>query len=118
MTPVMAKMVNPATYTGLRPTRSASLPIGSSVMLIASTYPMGTHWVVGRSLSKWLAMDGSAMIMLPWSATTVNSPKRIAEKARYRLRWMRTWLMESAPLYSPALTRSVAAAVDRLNHPH
>ena len=79
----VTKTTNPATYTLLRPTMSASLPMGSSNALMVRAYPMITHWVVGRSVPKSPAMVGRATPLLPWSATEVKSPMARAPKAHH-----------------------------------
>ena len=44
---------------------------------------MTTHWTVGRSELKLLAMDGNATFTLPWSITLEKLPMAMAPKPQY-----------------------------------
>ena len=82
-TPPTTKMTNPPMYTRLRPTMSDRRPIGSSRALMASAYPISTHWVVGRSVPKCSAMVGIVTFRLPKSATDVNVPMASARNTHH-----------------------------------
>ena len=67
-------MLNPATYTRLRPIMSDRRPIGKRSALVVSMYPSVTHCTVGIGASKWLAIWGRARLTLVWSITETNMP--------------------------------------------